>query len=118
MRRQAGPGQMCAQPTRTRESVLFIKRIVAGPGDRVAIRHGRVIRDGRAAAERYAQSCEGQEGCDFPTPIVVPPGDYVMLGDNRGASDDSRFRGPVPRGWIVGRVERCDVLDLHCSPRR
>ena len=25
-----------------------------------------------------------------------------MLGDNRGESDDSRFRGPVPRAWIVG----------------
>jgi signal peptidase I len=25
-----------------------------------------------------------------------------MMGDNRGASDDSRYWGPVPRGWIIG----------------
>jgi signal peptidase I len=27
-----------------------------------------------------------------------------MLGDNRGESDDSRFWGPVPSSWIVGKV--------------
>jgi len=37
--------------------------------------------------------------------ITIPPGDYFMLGDNRGASDDSRFWGPVPQAWIIGKVE-------------
>jgi signal peptidase I len=115
---QPPKGQMCDRPTGRRENVLFIKRIVAGPGDRVAIRDGHVIRNGHAVAERYAAPCGGGEGCDFPRTVVVPAGDYVVLGDNRGSSDDSRFWGPVPRGWIVGRVERCDVFDFHCSPRR
>jgi signal peptidase I len=33
---------------------------------------------------------------------VIPPGDYFMMGDNRGASDDSRFWGPVPDKWVIG----------------
>jgi signal peptidase I len=31
---------------------------------------------------------------------------YYLLGDNRSASDDSRFWGPVKRAWIVGLVKR------------
>ncbi len=27
-----------------------------------------------------------------------------MMGDNRGESDDSRFWGPVPTGWIIGQA--------------
>jgi signal peptidase I len=27
-----------------------------------------------------------------------------MMGDNRGESDDSRFWGPEPRGWIIGKA--------------
>ncbi|MGN6814781.1 MAG: signal peptidase I [Solirubrobacterales bacterium] len=41
----------------------------------------------------------------MPKTITIPPGHYFMLGDNRGASDDSRFWGPVPADWILGKVE-------------
>jgi signal peptidase I len=34
--------------------------------------------------------------------ITVPAGHWFMMGDNRGESDDSRFWGPVPTGWIIG----------------
>ena len=42
--------------------------------------------------------------CDLPNPIQVPAGHFFMMGDNRGASDDSRFWGPVPRSWIIGEA--------------
>jgi signal peptidase I len=35
---------------------------------------------------------------------VIPRGEYFMLGDNRGDSDDSRFWGPIPESWIIGEV--------------
>jgi signal peptidase I len=38
--------------------------------------------------------------------VAVPPGQYLMLGDNRDNSADSRFIGLVPRKLIVGRAER------------
>jgi signal peptidase I len=40
----------------------------------------------------------------MPKAITIPKGEYFMLGDNRGNSDDSRFWGPVPRSWIIGEV--------------
>jgi signal peptidase I len=37
-------------------------------------------------------------------PLVVPPGEVFLLGDNRDASDDSRYWGTVPTGQIYGKV--------------
>ena len=42
--------------------------------------------------------------CNMPRTIKIPPDHYFMMGDNRGASDDSRFWGPVPRSWIIGEA--------------
>jgi signal peptidase I len=54
-------------------------------------------------------------------PIVVPPGMYFMLGDNRDNSADSRYFGFVPRRNIVGRATRVVVSfdpDAYYLPRR
>jgi signal peptidase I len=40
----------------------------------------------------------------MPHTITIPRGEYYMLGDNRGDSDDSRYWGPVPISWIIGQV--------------
>jgi signal peptidase I len=110
------PGTMCARPKGPAAEVSIIKRVVAGPGDRVSMRDGVVVLDGEPADEPYIADCGGGEACDFPQPITVPEDHYLMLGDNRGASDDSRFWGPVPREWILGRVEECDLARISCTP--
>jgi signal peptidase I len=96
-------GQVCLKATPHKADVNFIKRVVAGPGDRLAIRNGHVILNGKRQKEPFIRPCAGGAGeCDFPREVTIPAGTYFMMGDNRGSSDDSRYWGPVPRKWIVG----------------
>ncbi len=97
-----GHSQACDQPTPGESSQTFIKRVVAGPGDTITIVNGHVIRNGVAEKDSYIAPCGGDPSCNFRTPITIPPGDYFMMGDNRGESDDSRFWGPVPDKWVIG----------------
>jgi signal peptidase I len=112
----AGYSAACGVSDQTESSTVFIKRIVAGPGDTVAIQNGLVVRNG--TVERRPVSCDDATRCSFPTPVRVPSGEYYMLGDNRGVSDDSRFWGPVPQSWIVGIVVSCSLLRVSCHPIR
>ncbi len=95
----------CAVAQRGPSSQTFIKRVVGLPGDRISIRGGDVYRDGKRERAPYIAPCSlGSGECNFPGTITVPAGDYYMMGDNRGESDDSRFWGPVPRSWLIGRA--------------
>ena len=85
-------------------SETFVKRVVGVPGDRIQIVNGHVYRDGAPEKDAYIEPCNGLGACNFPGVITVPRGDYYMMGDNRGESDDSRFWGPVPRAWIIGKA--------------
>jgi signal peptidase I len=98
----AGQSQACDQPTQQESSQTFIKRVVAGPGDTIYIENGHVFRNGVREKDSYIYPCGPDPSCNFRTAIKIPPGDYFMMGDNRGASDDSRFWGPVPDKWIIG----------------
>jgi signal peptidase I len=98
------PDQPCPRPTPEKADVNFIKRIVAGPGDTITIQDGHVVRNGKRQSEPFTQPCGGGEGCTLSRAITIPKDHYFMMGDNRGASDDSRFWGPVPRDWIIGNA--------------
>ena len=116
------------------DGTRLIKRLVALPGDVVELRDERLVINGVQAAYEEAQQVmepvgEGQvaalrlsETFDgharriqlIPQarsarnfgPVTVPADQYLMLGDNRDNSADSRYIGFVPRKLLIGRAVR------------
>lgn len=98
-------GEPCSQPTAEQSDQNFIKRIVAGPGDTLSVRNGHPVLNGvEQKDEPFINPCGAGGGCSMPKQITIPPDHYFMMGDNRGASQDSRYWGPVPRDWIIGEA--------------
>jgi len=94
-------GESCSRPTRE----VSDKRVVAGPGDTIAVVDGHAVRNGRRQAEPFVQeTCPTGAARDFPKAIRVPAGHWFMMGDNRQCSEDSRFWGPVPTASLIGRA--------------
>ena len=94
----------CPRPTDGRSDTNFIKRVVGVGGDRLSVRGGRVYINGRGQREPYARLDDGCQICNLPEEITIPDGHYFMMGDNRGASADSREWGPVPEDWVIGQA--------------
>lgn len=79
--------------------VDFIKRIIGLPGDSVKVINGFVFVNGEKLIEPYeTQITEG----NFE--ITLDKDQYFVLGDNRGASSDSRSFGPISKKTIKGKA--------------
>ena len=81
---------------------MFVKRVIAQEGDTVRIVDGRVYVNELPLADDYVPS-EFRSHDDLG-PTVVQPGYYFVMGDHRNNSLDSRHWGPVPKKYIVGKV--------------
>jgi len=80
----------------------YIKRIIGLPGETIEIKEGKVIIDGKPLDEPYLDS-KYLSHDTMPLPVVLPPDQYFVLGDNRSNSSDSRVWGTVPRNLIYGK---------------
>jgi signal peptidase I len=97
--------EACPKPTPHESSQNFIKRVVAVGGDTLSIKGGHPVVNGvEKTDEPYTRPCGSSTVCNLPKTIKIPKGYFFMMGDNRGASDDSRYWGPVPKAWIVGEA--------------
>ena len=86
----------------------YVKRVIGLPGETVELRDGRTFIDGAALAEPYVFSIAE----DYS--VALGENEYLLLGDNRCESYDSRAEdmGPVGKEDILGRVRLC-VWPLH-----
>jgi signal peptidase I len=98
----------------------YIKRIIGIPGDHVEIRDNVVWVNGRPLEEPYLIETPLKPPDWKYGSVVVPPGHYFVMGDNRDNSEDSRYWGFVPRENIIGTpliiYMSLDASDLAWQP--
>ncbi len=80
----------------------YIKRVIALPGDRLAIERGQVWLNGKPLREGYVPE-EYRDMRSLPE-TVIPEDAYFVMGDHRSISSDSREFGPVDRDLIYGKA--------------
>lgn len=92
---EAPPGQASANVKD------LVKRVIGLPGETIEGRDGAIYIDGRRLDENYLPP--GTQSRGFPAQ-VVPIDSLFVLGDNRLASKDSTYFGPIPESSLVGKV--------------
>lgn len=90
---------------RESESVNYIKRVIALPGETIQITEGKIYINERAVFDAYGNA-KMEDGGIAEKPIKLGQDEYFVLGDNRNASKDSRDKavGVIKRDQIIGKA--------------
>lgn len=85
----------------------YIKRVIGLPGETIMVSKGHVYINGQLLSEPYLADTVVTSEKSFlreNVPYVIPPNYFMMFGDNRSFSSDSREFGPISKRAIVGRA--------------
>ena len=87
------------------KKILYIKRVIGLPGEVIKIDGEEVSIDGEILDEEYINPDKGALSNAYEQQIDIPEGYVFCIGDNRGASMDSRYFGLIPIEKIEGKAE-------------
>ena len=96
-------GDVVVFPNPRDEGQHDVKRVIGLPGERVVMAEGMLYADGREVAEPYLGGLPSSVGLG-ESAWDLGAGEFLLLGDNRAHSTDSREFGPIGADRIVGRA--------------
>ena len=83
----------------------YVKRVIGVPGDSVTYKKDQLYVNGKKVNEPYLDYNETKDLLNaHPKSNVIPKNKYLVLGDNREVSKDSRAFGLIDKQQIVGKV--------------
>jgi len=90
--------------TKTPNSEPYIKRIIGLPGDTVLVTEGKVFLNGTPITENYIKDPPDYTYPPNGQALKLGPDQYLVFGDNRRASADGHFFGPIPSDRMIGKA--------------